>query len=82
MQTPSQTDAADSIQDREERVLRAIQHLREARDILDAVGSPRALDRVRAALRSATGAARHASRRDFRASLGLPALRPGRRRKA
>lgn len=42
----------------------ALQHLRDAREDLKDAGSTRAVDRVRAAIRSAEGARRHADRMD------------------
>lgn len=49
-----------------DEVMRAIAHLRDARDCLKLAGAPRTLARVRAALRSADGALRHASNAPFR----------------
>jgi hypothetical protein len=51
---------------REDRVELALQHLRSARDLLATTDSPRALDRVRGAIKSCEGAKRHASNREFR----------------
>ena len=48
-------------------VQRAVLLLRDARDHLHRAGAKKAATRVRAALRSAEGAQRHAERLDFRA---------------
>lgn len=42
------------------RVARALDHLRQARNLLKLAGAPRAVDKVRAALKSTEGAQRHA----------------------
>lgn len=44
----------------------AIEHLRSARDLLVTADAPRAADKVRAALKSAEGALRHAHGRQYR----------------
>lgn len=50
----------------EEMVSLAISKLREARDLLTAADAPRALERVRSALKSAEGAERNAGYRRIR----------------
>ena len=52
----------------------AIRHLRDARDLLVAAGSTRSVDRVRAALKSAEGARRHADCKQARRRPASPTL--------
>lgn len=47
-------------------VREAIQHLRQARELLKVAGATRATDKVRAALSSAAGAERHAELAPYR----------------
>jgi hypothetical protein len=49
-----------------DNVRRAISALREARELLERAGATRAVERVRAALKSADGARRHAELREDR----------------
>lgn len=50
----------------ERMIAEAIGHLRSARDLLRAAGAKRSLARVRASLKSAEGAKRHASAAQYR----------------
>ncbi|ESY35715.1 hypothetical protein NKK48_30235 [Mesorhizobium sp. C386A] len=43
--------------------LRAVQHLREARNLLKQIGAKKAVQKVRQAMKSAEGAERHVQRR-------------------
>jgi hypothetical protein len=47
----------------------ALRHLRIARDLLRKADCPRALEKTRAAIKSADGADRHASHRSMRTAL-------------
>ena len=60
------SDLPLSVETAEEKVERALAHLRIARELLVAAGSRRSVERVRAAISSAKGALRHASLAEFR----------------
>lgn len=49
---------------RGDKARKALAHLKEARNLLDAIGAKKATNRVRLAITSAGGAIRHADRLD------------------
>lgn len=67
-------------EERAARVRWAIEHLRQARELLKAAGATKATERVRRAITSAEGARRHALAEPYREERRLRALEDERRR--